>query len=327
MSIRLTRRGVVAAGTALFAPAISRAQSALPDRALRIIVGFPNGGGSDLVVRAIAPVLERRTGRRITIENRPGNTGALAGEAIKKGPADGTVVTLLPTTTLSSKLLVQAWPFDPSTDLAPIMSIGTFQTAIALSRKIAPTDVAQYITWLKEGDASSRRLGLPANDSFLEIYGRMVGRAFGTTLEGVAFRGAAPMVSDLQDGKLPAAYGGVTSFISAHRGARLRMVACSGPQRLSIAKEVPTAAELGYPGMMMVEWYGFFAKAGTPDPVIDAWNVELSRVLREREVVAELEQLGVEVAPSTAPECAARLASHLARWREVLQSFGIEPTN
>lgn len=155
----------------------------------------------------------------------------------------------------------------------------------------------------------------------------MVSRAIGTTLEGVAFHGATPMVSELQEGRLPAAYGGVTSFISAHRGGRIRMVACSGPQCLSIAKDVPTWAELGYPGMMMVEWYGIFAKAGTPDAVIDAWNKELSRLLAEREVVAEFEQLGVVVEPSTPQQCAARLADHLARWREVLKSFGIQPTN
>ena len=328
MSIRLTRRSVVAAaGTSLFAPAIARAQSALPDRALRIVVGFPNGGGSDLVARAIAPALERRTGRRVSIENRPGNTGALAGEALKKGVADGTTVALLPATTLSSKLLVPAWPFDPVADLAPIISIGAFQTAIALSRKIPPTDLAEYIAWVKEGETARRRLGVAATDAFLEIYGLMVGRALGTKLEGVAFRGAAPMVTELQEGKIPAAYGGITSFVAAHRGARLRLVACSGPQRLSIAGDVPTVAELGYPGMMMIEWYGFFAKAGTPDPLIDIWNKELSAVLADREVVAELAQLGVEVEPSTPQQCAAKLADHLARWRELLVSFGIKPTN
>ena len=93
----LTRRSVVAASALLAAPSIGRAQSALPDRSLRIVVGFPNGGGSDLVARAIAPLLERYTGRRVSVENRPGNTGALAGESIKKAPPDGAMVALLPT--------------------------------------------------------------------------------------------------------------------------------------------------------------------------------------------------------------------------------------
>ncbi len=321
----VTRRSFVAAGSILAAPALGRAQSALPERQLRIIVGFPNGGGSDLVARAIAPVLERRTGRRISIDNRPGNTGALAGEAIKKGPADGTMVALLPTTTLSSKLLVPAWPFNPLTDLASIMSLGTFQMAIALSSAIPPKTLASYVPWLKEDDVLHRRLGLPANDAFLSVYAQMVGRALGTRLDGVPFRGAAPMIAELQDGKIPAAYGGVTSFIAAHRGGRMKMVASSEPQRLAVAKEVPTAAELGYPGMFMVEWYGVFARTGTPEPIIDAWNKELAGVLRDREVRAQLIDLGIDVEPSTPQQCAARLVSHLARWRQEIESFGVPP--
>ena len=321
------RRAFLAATSALAAPAAARAQTALPDRALRIVVGFPNGGGSDLVARAIAPALERRTGRRVTVENRPGSTGAFAGEMIKQGGIDGTLVTLLPTTTLSSKFLVPAWPFDPVKDLAPIMSMGTFQTAIALSPKTPATNLAEYVAWMKEGEPSRKRMGLPATDAFLEIYGLMVGRAFDLTMEGVAFRGAAPMVTDLQDGKIPAAYGGVTSFVAAHRGNMVKMVAVSGPQRLPVIKDVPTIDEAGYPGALMVEWYGFFAKAGTPDPLINAWNKELAAVLADREVAAQLVQLGVEVDPSTPQQCAERLDRHLARWRQILESFGIKPTN
>ena len=323
----LTRRSVVAASALLAAPSIGRAQSALPDRSLRIVVGFPNGGGSDLVARAIAPLLERYTGRRVSVENRPGNTGALAGESIKKAPPDGAMVALLPTTTLSSKLLAASWPFDPVTDFAPIMSIGNFQTGIAVSKTIPATTLSEYVTWLKGGDASRRRMGLPTSDAILEIYARMVGRAIEVTLEGVPYRGAIPLVKDLEEGKIPGAYGGVSSFISAHRSGRVRLVACSGPNRLSILDDVPTAAELGYTGMFVVEWYGLFARAGTPVEIIDAWNKAVASVLNEREIAAQLMQIGVEVEPSTPEACGAKLAAHLKQWRQVLESFGIKTTN
>lgn len=323
----VTRRSLIAAGTVLATPAVGRAQSGLPDRALRIVVGFPGGGGVDLIARIIGPALERLTGRRVAVDNWPGHNGASAAEALKRAAPDGTIVALMPSSTLSSKLLVPPWPLDPLNDLAPIMSLGTYQTAIAVSRAIAPASLAEYVAWLGEGDATRHRLGLSATDALLEVYSRMVGRALGVTLEGVSFRGAASMVAELQEGKIPAAYGGVDSLIAAHRGARLRILACSGPQRLGVIKDVPTIAELGYPGKLMIEWYGVFARAGTPAPLIEAWNRQLSGVLTNREVAAELAQLGVDVDPSTPLQCADRLTEHLGRWRELLESFGIRPSH
>lgn len=325
--MRVTRRSLITAGAVLASPAIGRAQSALPDRALRVVVGFPGGGGIDLVARIVASNVERLTGRRVAVDNWPGHNGAAAAEALKRATPDGTIIALLPSSTLSSKLLVPTWPLDPLNDLAPIMSLGTYQTAIAISRTIPPTSLAEYVTWLGEGEAARHRLGLPATDALLGVYGLMVGRALGVTLEGVPFRGAASMVADLQEGKIPAAYGGIDSFIAAHRGARLRMLACAGPLRLPVIKDVPTVAELGYPGMLMIEWYGVFARAGTPAPLIEAWNKALAGALTNPEVAAELAQLGVDVDPSTPQQCADRLAAHLAQWREMLVSFGIQPIN
>jgi tripartite-type tricarboxylate transporter receptor subunit TctC len=135
------------------------------------------------------------------------------------------------------------------------------------------------------------------------------------------------MVNDLVEGKIPAAYAGVIAFVEQHRSGRLRMLVTSGPQRVAAAKDVPTAAELGYPALLMDEWYGFFARAGTQAPLIEEWNRELSTVLASSGVSSQLAQLGVEVASSTPQECAERLERHLQRWRDVLESFDIKPFN
>jgi tripartite-type tricarboxylate transporter receptor subunit TctC len=127
---KITRRTALTLGGAAFAaPAIGRANTALPDRTLKILVGFPAGGGTDVMARFIAEALKQRTGRNIIIENKGGASGTLAGEALKNSPPDGTTVCYMPSATVVQKLTMASIPFDPQTDLAPVTLAGTVQTA------------------------------------------------------------------------------------------------------------------------------------------------------------------------------------------------------
>lgn len=313
--------------SAIAAPAIARGQGALPERALRIVVGFSAGGGSDAMARLIATALERRTGRRVTVENRPGGTGAAAGEALKAGPPDGTMVAFMPTPSLTAKLFMPAYPFDPATDLAPITVAGSYIDAFAVAPQLGVTSVAQYVAWLKADEAARNKLGTTATDATLKFYLGMFNRAFGVRFEGVPFRGTAALVTDMEAGKIPAGVAGLTSFLVAHRGNRVRILATSGTRRTPVAPDLPTAAEAGYPGLTMEEWYGFFAAAGTPPPLVEAWNRELVAVLSDREIRERLSQHGLDVETSTPAATAARLDAHLARWRKMLEALGLNPHN
>jgi len=308
------------------APALAHAQTGLPDRALRIIIGFAAGGGSDVMARLIAAALERRVGRRITVENRPGGTGAAAGEALKIGGTDGSMVAFMPSPSLIAKLFVPAYPIDPLTDLAPITIAGTFVEAFAVSPKVDVSTVAEYVEWLKAGEPGRNKVGTTATDAMLQYYTRLLSREFGVPMEGQAFRGTAPLVADMEAGKVPAGVAGLTSFLVAHRGNRVRILATSGSKRVSVAPDLPTAAEAGYPGLTMEEWYGFFAAANTPAPLVDAWNQALTAVLKDKEVIERLSQLGLEVETSTPAACGERLAAHMKKWQATLQGLGLRPT-
>src|SRR5205085_11660375 len=121
-------------GAALAAPAIGvRADSALPDKTLKILVGFPAGGGTDVMARVIAEALKQRTGRNVIIDNKSGASGTLAGEALKNSPPDGTTICFMPSATVVQKLTMASMPFDPQTDIAPITLAGTVQTAFCVS--------------------------------------------------------------------------------------------------------------------------------------------------------------------------------------------------
>ncbi len=312
----LRRRLFLASGIApVLLPTIAQTQTILPDKGLRIVVGFPAGGGADLMARIIAPELERRLGRRVTVENKPGETGVFAGEFLKTAPIDGSVIAFMPSTTLALKAVVDPFPFDPEKDFASLSLAGTFQTAVATSRTIDIRSLAEYAAWAKAGGPERGRFGITLADPLLRIYCSTIGRDLGIALKGIGYRGAAPLVKDLETGALPAGAGGLTSFLESHRGRKLAMLAISGPKRSPVAQDVPTAAELGYPNLLMEEWYGFFSPAGVPAAIQAEWNRQLQPVLAADEVRAKLGQLGLQVEGSTQEEAAARLAAHLDNWK------------
>src|SRR6185436_14034852 len=189
----------------------------------------------------------------------------------------------IPSTTLASKLSVNFYPFDPVKDVVPVCLVGTFQMAIGVSPKIGVATFREYAEWLKVDEPGRRRLGVASTDAFLRLFGMLLGREVGVAMENVTYRGAGPLMNDLADGRIPAGFSGVPSLLPPHRGGRVRILATSGRKRVGVAPNLPTAVELGYPGLELDEWYGIFASPGTPPALIAEWNRQLSLQLADPE--------------------------------------------
>jgi len=322
MTTRINRRSALAlAGAALAAPAVARADTALPDKTLKILIGFPAGGGSDVMARFIAEALKQRTGRNVIIDNKAGASGTLAGEALKNSPPDGTTICYMPSATVVQKLTMAAMPFDPQTDIAPITLAGTVQTAYCVSPTIGVNTLAEYIEWLKK-NPTRHNFGTTAMGSFTHFFGVMAGQAIGIPLEPVPYRGAAPLIADLQGGHVPAGCGGITDFLEHHRAGKVRVIFTSGEKRASAAPDIPTASELGYPSLRILGWYVFFAPPKTPAALIDAWGNELRAVLKMPEIEKRMTEFGLDVETSTPQQVSQRIATDLKRWKEILDSIG-----
>ncbi len=179
MNNSLTRRWLLATGAALAAPAIARAQSSLPHRTLRILVGYPSSGGSDSMVHIIAGALQSQLARNVTVDYKPGPSGVAAGEILKKSTPDGSVIAFMPSATMVGKLIKPNFPFDPLVDLLPLTLAGTYPTAFAVSPKIGVATLAEYVDWLKAGDATRARFGTTTPDSFTQYFGTILGREIG----------------------------------------------------------------------------------------------------------------------------------------------------
>lgn len=322
----LDRRSLLALGTAgaTLLPAAGRAQLAIPDKAVRLLVGFGSGNGTDVTARLLAPQLERRIGRHITVENRPGVSGATAGEALKNGPADGSALALLPATTMAGRLTVKDYPFDPMVDVTPVTLIGRFPLAIAVSPRIGVSTFEEYLAFLKRDAPENRRLGsTAASDAFSQLYGKMVSRAFGTAMTVVGFRGGSAMITDLEQGRVPAAISNLPTLLPAHRGGRVRIVLLTGDKRTAAARTLPTAADLKLEGLELREWYAVFTSAKAPLAAVDAWNRQIRGLIEDSGPRVELTQLGLDVEGTTPEETRGEVFEALKQWKARLDSYGI----
>lgn len=324
----LYRRSLLASAGAAVLPLPGMAQPTLPERALRIWVGFAAGGGSDVVARAIAPTIQQRSGRLVTIENRPGASGATMGEALKKASPDGSTIGLIPSTTLIGRLTSPAtFPFDPMHDLAPLGIIGTFETAFCVSPTIGVRTMEEYVQWVKDGPPERRRFGTSAPETFSQYFAQLLGRQYDIALEPVPFRGTGPLSSDLGQGRIPAGCGGLASFVHHHRGHKLRILTTSGPARNPVLPDVPTVVELGFPKLQLIDWYAFFAPASLSPKLIAVWNRDLRIAVESPDIRDQLTQYGVIVGVTKPDECSVRLAADLIRWRTLLDMLGIRAAN
>jgi len=311
----------------LFKSTAVRAQSTLPDRDLDILIGFLGGAGTDTSARLIAAELQRRLGRRVSVQVRPGESGTIMARLLKQSPADGSVIGFIPSTTLAARLVIKNASFDPANDLAPLSMAGTFSLGFAVSPKIGVSTFQEYLEWAKSGDSRRRRLGNTASDAFITVLDLIIGRALGLTLEPVAYRGASPMVKDLEDGRLPAAVASITSLLEHHRGGRLKLLLTSGTHRLRKATDIPTARELRFPDLEMREWFAFFGPPALPAPLVDEWNKQLRAALSNSDLAGELAQFGLDVNTSTPQELALQVKQILAAWSARIREAGIQPAN
>lgn len=326
------RRVLLKAGSALalagplftMLPA-ARAQQSLPTGTIRILVGFPPGGGSDIMARYVADKLRERTGANVIVENRSGASGAIAIDALRKSQADGTVLMYGTSATTVALTVTRKSPgFDLEKDLTPIALTGATATAFVVSSTLGVRTLGEYVAWLKKNPVKNA-FGTTAPGSNTHFFGVLLGQAIGIPLEAVAYKGAAPLLADLYGGHVPAGCGGVTDFLVQHQADKVRIVAVSSPKRLPFAPDLPIVSELGYPGLNYEGFYGFYGPPKMNPAIIDAWNRELSAATESADLRARLLNTGLDVQTVTPAEFAVRQARLVVSFTEMMRKAGYSP--
>ena len=317
----LLARGAVAAMLAL-AGAGAFAQSA---KSVRILVGFPAGGGTDAIARLLAERLKDALGAPVIVENRPGAGGQLAAQALKAAAPDGTTFFITHDHTVSILPLVVKNPgFDTARDFVPVAGFATFVNALAVSGGTPAKSFNEYVDWVRR-DGGKSAVGIPAPASVPEFLVKVIGQKYRLDLVAAPYRGSAPLIGDMLGSQIPAGIASVPEFIENHKAGRLRVVAVLGGSRQAAMPDVPTFAELGLSGFEDVPFYGFFAPAGTPQAVIDSFGAALAKVIAVAEVRDRMTSLGLAVGFMPQKQFAERERVYAQTWARIIRDSGFQP--
>ena len=306
-------------GGAALSQASNTATTASSARPVRILVGFPPGGGTDVIARMLAERLRDELGQQIVVENRPGAGGQLAAQALKASSPDGTTLFISHDHTITILPLVMKNPgFNPAQDFVPVAGFASFVNAFAVSAAAPVSNFAAYLKWVQEQSDKKERgsVGIPAPASTLEFLVGVMQTRYKLDIVAAPYRGSAPMIADMLGQQIPAGMGSVPDFIEHHKGGKLRVLAVLGGKRQAALPEVPTFAELGLKGLEDMPFYGFFAVAGTPRASIERFSGALAKVLGQPQVASQLSQMGLSPSkPNGVCNSVGRVAKRLMDFR------------
>jgi tripartite-type tricarboxylate transporter receptor subunit TctC len=292
-----------------------------PSHSIRLFVGFPPGGGPDIVARLLAPRLSEALGQPVVVENRVGGTGTIAGEAAAKSPPDGhSLLVGHDGLFVINPHLYKQMPIDPNKDLVPVTSLVSNGFFLAINPSVPAHDFREFIEYARSA-TPPLQYGSGGNGSQHHLTMERLKARAGINMVHVPYKGGAPATTATVAGEVAAMMSG-TSTAGQIKAGRLRAIAFTGPQRSRVLPDVPTIAEF-YPDFVMVQWYGLFAPAGTPEAVIARLRAETNRILMLSDVKEKLSNAGgVEPWITTPEQFAAQIREEYETYGKLVKQLG-----
>ncbi len=311
------------AAFALLATGASFAQG-WPTKPVTFVVPFPPGGSVDPLARLIGAKLSDSVGQQFVVDNKPGAAGSIGAGAVAKAAPDGYTWLFVFDTHAVNPSLIPGLPFDTKKDLAPVTLVGTAPMAIATAPD-KPYRSFDDVIKASKAKPKSVSYGTVGSGSLGHLTLTLVGQAAGIDIVHVPYRGGGPMVQDAIGGHTELAIGSV-AVISPHvRSGKLRAIAVTGDKRTHVLPDVATLAEGGFPGFSALAWWGIFAPAGTPQPIMDKFHAEVMKVLQLPDVRETLTQkLGMDIVASTQQKLGSFLDKEMTRWGDVVRKNDIK---
>ena len=319
------RRFLQLTGAAAFAPLarVARADT-YPSRVVKLVVGFPPGGGADLAARIVATRLSEIWPQQVIVENRPGAGARIALDAEAHAAPDGYTILLAPGSPLVQGLLFSKLTFDPAADFAPVSLVGTYPDIIAVPNS-SPFHTLQEFTAHAKANPGKISWASPGVGTVPHLAGELFKRRAGIEMTHVPYRGVTEgLMADFIAGRLDLMFNTTGSLLQPVRSKQVRALAITTTTRFPSEPEIPTVAESGVPGYDVSSWYGLYVPAKTPPDIVKKINADVVAMLRAPAVQEKFAPLGVLVASSTPEELAAKNTADAALWGPIIKEANIK---
>ena len=294
-----------------------------PTKPVRMIVGFPPGGATDLVARMIQPKMSAGLGKTVIIDNRPGANGVISNELIARADPDGHTIGFGHIGTLVISPTIQKVPYDVHKDFAPLGLVVSLQNIIVVNPGVAAKSLNEYIALAKTKPGqmlyASSGSGSPGH-----LAAVLLESMTGIQMTHVPYKGGGPAITDLIAGHVPSFFAVISTGVPHVRSGKVRALAVTGAKRAEAVPDVPTVAEAGVKGYAATNWYGLLAPAGTPQPVVERHNREIVAALKAPDVVQQLKDQGIDAAPSSPAEFAKFIVAEEKKWVPIIRKSNIK---
>lgn len=322
--MKFPRRLLLLASAALLAlPALTHAQNKAP---IRLLVGFPPGGATDAITRAVADKLPALLGQPVIVDNKPGVGGRIAADMVLAAPADGLTFMVAPNATPTFQMLVfkDQIKWNSLRDFVPVASFASYPLGMGVATNLGVNNAREFVEWAKKnpGKASFGTPGLGGQNAFLGV---QFAKTAGIDLPVTPYKGSPPMVTDLVGGHVPSAISLLDGMMAHHRSGKIKVIGVFTKERSPLMPDIPTFAEQGIDVTSGEGWTGMWARAGTPAAEVQRMEKAIAQVLQMPDVKEVLSQrLMVNPVFRNSAQMDALQRAELAHWEPIIKASGFK---
>ncbi|MEO8923317.1 MAG: tripartite tricarboxylate transporter substrate binding protein [Caldimonas sp.] len=303
--------------------AVALAHAAYPDKPIKVVLGFAAGGGSDILLRAIAPALGDALGQPLIVENQPGAGGNLAMAAVAHAAPDGYTLLMGSPGLATNSSLYSHLGFDPLRDFAPVAMIGSVQNVLLVRPGLPVRSVAELIAYARQ-NPGKLNYASPGIGTSLHLAAELFKVSAGIQMVHVPYKGGGQALTDLMGGQVDVMFNVLPSALPQIKAGTVRALAVTGQQRAASLPDLPTMIEAGVPGYTAVTWNGIVAPAGTPKEIITKINEAVERVLRAPEMQKRLAEIGQDVLIGTPEQFGTLIRDETVKWKRTIAAAGLK---